>query len=110
MDAAQVRDDPVIRHFLEKIADVRGRIGKIVLFGSRARGDNKPWSDYDVLLLVDKRDQALVDRLYDSVGEVEDNLYCDVSLKIVPQAEWERRRRLGSRFVANVTREGIILG
>ena len=110
MDPAQVRDDPVIRQFLEKIADVRGRIGRIVLFGSRARGNNQPWSDYDVLLIVDKRDQALVDRLYDSVGQVEDNLYCDLSLKIIPETEWERRRSLGSRFVANVTREGIVLG
>jgi uncharacterized protein len=110
MDPEQAQSDPVIRQFLEKIADVRGRIAKIVLFGSRARGDDKPWSDYDVLLVVDKRDQALVDRLYDSVGEVEDNLYCDLSLKIIPEAEWERRRNLGSRFVANVTREGIVLG
>jgi hypothetical protein len=110
MQPARVQDDPVLRQFLQKIADVRGRIGKIVLFGSRARGDNKPWSDYDVLLLVDKRDQALTDRLYDAVGEVEDNSYCDLSLKIIPKAEWERRRALGSRFVANVMREGILLG
>jgi hypothetical protein len=37
-------------------------------------------------------------------------MYCDLSLKIVAQAEWERRRHLGSRFVANVTKEGIVLG
>lgn len=75
-----------------------------------ARGDHKPWSDYDVLLLVDKRDQGLVDRLYDSVVEVENDLFCDLSLKIVAEAEWERRRGLGSRFVANVSKEGIVLG
>ena len=110
MSSPQPQDDPVIRLFLERIKGLRERIAKIVLFGSRARGDNKPWSDYDVLLLVDKRDQLLVDQLYDSVVEVENDLYCDLSLKIVAQAEWERRRHLGSRFVANVTKEGIVLG
>lgn len=110
MDPAQVRDDPVIRQFLEKIADVRERVAKVVLFGSRARGDNRPWSDYDVLLLVDKRDQTLKDRIYDSVVEIQADLGCDLSLKIIPEAQWERQRALGSRFVANVTREGIVLG
>jgi hypothetical protein len=69
MSSPQPQDDPVIRLFLERIGGLRERIAKIVLFGSRARGDNKPWSDYDVLLLVDKRDQLLVDQLYDSVVE-----------------------------------------
>ena len=100
----------MIRQFLEKISGLRGRIGKIVLFGSRARGDEKPWSDYDLLLIVDKRDQALVDRIYDLAMEVESNFFCDLSFKIIPEAEWERRRSVGSRFVVNVTREGIVLG
>lgn len=110
MVSERPQDDPVIRLFVEKLADLRERIGRIVLFGSRARGDHKPWSDYDVLLIVDKRDQPLVDRIYDSVMEVEDNFYCDLSLKIIPEAEWERRRALGSRFVSNVSKEGIVIG
>jgi predicted nucleotidyltransferase len=104
------QDDPVIRQLLGKLEDLRARIAKIVLFGSRARGDHKPRSDYDVLLIVDKRDQTLVDRIYDSVMEVEDNFFCDLSLKIIAEREWERRRTMGSRFVANVAREGIVLG
>ncbi|HEY7334490.1 MAG TPA: nucleotidyltransferase domain-containing protein [Bryobacteraceae bacterium] len=101
---------PVLRQFLQKIADVRGRIGQIVLFGSRARGDNKPWSDYDVLLIVDRRDQALKDRIYDSVVEIQADMGCDLSLKIVSEIEWNKRRAQGSRFASNVAREGIILG
>lgn len=89
---------------------MRGRIGQIVLFGSRARGDNKPWSDYDVLLIVDRRDQALKDRIYDSVVEIQADMGCDLSLKIVSEIEWNKRRAQGSRFASNVAREGIILG
>jgi predicted nucleotidyltransferase len=55
MSSPQPQNDPVIRKFLERIAGLRERISKIVLFGSRARRDSHPWSDYDVLLLVDNR-------------------------------------------------------
>lgn len=110
MSPFQAQKDPVIQEFLRKIADVRPRIGQIVLFGSRARGDDKPWSDYDMLLIVDQRDPSLVNRIYDRVVEIQADTGCDLSLKIIAAAEWDRRRRLGSRFVANVLKEGIVLG
>jgi predicted nucleotidyltransferase len=34
------------------------------------RGDERPWSDYDLLILVDQRDQSLVDAIYDRVVEI----------------------------------------
>lgn len=81
-----------------------------MLFGSRARGDELPWSDYDLLVLVDHRDQTLVDAIYDHVVEIQADTGSDLSLKIMSEAEWDRRQRLNSGFVANVLREGIILG
>jgi uncharacterized protein (UPF0332 family) len=32
-----------------------------------ARGDEKPYSDYDILIVVERRDQPLVDALYEAV-------------------------------------------
>ena len=45
-------DDPTLEVFFSSLAAVRERIEKIILFGSRARGDEKPYSDYDLLLVV----------------------------------------------------------
>lgn len=37
----------LVKNYIKSIKDV-------ILFGSRARGNSDPWSDYDVLIIVDK--------------------------------------------------------
>src|SRR5258708_5588731 len=75
------KDDLVIRQFLDRIHPLRDRIEKIVLFGSRARGQAAPWSDYDVMIVVHEREQGLVDRLYDAVVQVLCSTEKELSLK-----------------------------
>ena len=54
---AEPADDPVLTRFRAALEHAyAGRIARIVLFGSRARGDAGPESDYDVgLFLTDLR-------------------------------------------------------
>ncbi len=104
------QDDPILKRFTASLDTHQPHIRKIVLFGSRARGDECPWSDYDLLILVDERNQSLVDRIYDSVVEIQADTGCDLSLKIMSEAEWDRRQQAKSSLVANVLREGIVLG
>ncbi len=102
--------DPVLADFLRRIAPWRSRIARIVLFGSRARGDYNPDSDYDLLLVVDRRDEALTEGLYDAVVDV----LCEharlVSLKIFPRAEFERLAGIPSPFMRRVLTEGLPVG
>ena len=52
----RVTDDPVLRRFRAELDRVYGdRIERVVLFGSRARGDHREDSDYDVAVFL--RDQ-----------------------------------------------------
>jgi predicted nucleotidyltransferase len=104
------QDDVILKRFTASLNAYRPHIRKIVLFGSRARGDERPWSDYDLLILVDRRDRSLVNGIYDAVVEIQADTGCDLSLKIMSEAEWDRRRQAKSSFVANVSREGIVLG
>jgi uncharacterized protein len=104
------QDDPVLKRFVANLDALRPRVRKIVLFGSRARGDANPWSDYDVLILVDRRDQSLVDSIYDLAVEIQADTGSDLSLKIMAEVEWDRRQRAGSSLVANVSKEGVVLG
>jgi predicted nucleotidyltransferase len=75
-----VNIDPVLTRFREALADTYGdRLERAVLFGSRARGDARPDSDYDVaVFLRDVRDRFqelnrlayLSTNLLDETGEV----------------------------------------
>jgi predicted nucleotidyltransferase len=52
-------NDPILRRFWAALNEIYGeRIDRVVLFGSRARGDARPDSDYDVAVFL----KALPDR------------------------------------------------
>jgi len=50
-----------LREYVERVSR-RVRLHAAILFGSRARGDHGPWSDYDLLLIRDFKEPYL-DRL-----------------------------------------------
>ena len=103
-----VTDDPVLTRFRSALDAAYGdRIERVVLFGSRARGDHRPDSDYDVAVflrriggvgeeigrLVDLADPILVD-----TGAI---------INAVALPEGSHSHRTG--FMAEVRREGVDL-
>jgi len=102
--------DPVVREFLGQISPLVPQIERIILFGSRARGDAKPYSDYDILIVVREKKRPLVDALYQAVMEVLYRTERLVSLKIYRDSDFERFVSLPTPFMANVLRDGVTLG
>jgi predicted nucleotidyltransferase len=50
-------DNPVLVRFRRALDDVYGdKIERVVLFGSRARGDVRPGSDYDIAVFLNVQD------------------------------------------------------
>jgi uncharacterized protein len=46
-------DDPILKHFRAALTDLYGeRLERVVLFGSRARGDAREDSDYDFAVFI----------------------------------------------------------
>ena len=103
--------DPLVQRFLEKVGKVREKIQAVYLFGSRARGTERPDSDYDLLLVV-REDFSLVekDALYDQVIDILLDTGRLISLKIFKQKEFRRLRDLGTPFLSRVLQEGIKVG
>ena len=83
--------------------------GKAILYGSRARGDARKDSDWDILILLDK--DTLDQSDYDNISYPFVLLGCDLGQEINPimytTKEWESYRI--TPFYENVTRDGIVL-
>jgi len=64
----------VEREMEEVVERLRREFGAkaIVLFGSRARGDWKPWSDFDLLIIADFKEKYLdrVGRVLEALGDI----------------------------------------
>lgn len=106
-----MQKDPVIARFIGGMGRLRRKINTIYLFGSRARSQARPDSDYDLFLIV-SQDFSLSDKskLYDQVMDILLETGRLVSLKIFKVSEFDRLRRLETPFIQNVLREGIKVG
>jgi predicted nucleotidyltransferase len=52
--AERPQEDPVLIRFRAAVTEIYGdRVERVVLFGSRARGDAKPVADYDVAVFIE---------------------------------------------------------
>ena len=103
------RVDHVLDSFLRQITVVRGDVVELYLYGSRARGDHHPDSDYDVFVVLHERTRDTIDRLYDAVVDVVCETGSLVSLKIVSREQFWRLVVAGNPLVANVLHEGVPL-
>lgn len=106
------RTDEVIEKFLRGITDsgLREKIERMYLFGSRARGDERPDSDYDLMIVSDQPDREFRDKIYDIVIDIFLETGRDISLKIYKTPEFQRLRGMQTPFMKNVLREGIKIG
>ncbi|MBF0488057.1 MAG: nucleotidyltransferase domain-containing protein, partial [Nitrospirae bacterium] len=96
--------DPIVADFLRGIAFLKGQIREIYLFGSRTRSDWRPDSDYDILIVVEKKDRVIKDKLYDSVMDILLETGKLVSLKIFQTNEFMRLKSIPTPFMENVMR------
>lgn len=85
-----------------------GRVQRLILYGSKARGDTHSESDVDLLVVVDSRTREVTDTILDLAARPwEDGVYLEV-LEMTP-ADLAAQCALGTPFIRNVAEEGIPL-
>ena len=81
---------------------------RIVLFGSRARGDARADSDYDLLVVEDRPKEGRMKRWVDlrfALPEVG----CGIDLVLTNEEEWRRWSGGLNHLYARASREGKVL-
>lgn len=102
------RRDEVLELFLTKLRQRLGvHLKRVILFGSRARGDNDPTSDYDCLVILDEVSSSTKDTIDEVAGEL---LYeYNVVFSVFPISEEKHQKQKYSPLLMNVNEEGIVL-
>jgi len=90
-------------------ADLRKRLIKLILYGSRARGGNMEDSDLDLVALVDEKTPEIEGALDEvAYGVMWDHDFKPViSLKVFSEARFRSATEKGLSFYKHVEKEGI---
>jgi predicted nucleotidyltransferase len=104
------KEREAVTYFVEQLRQrYPGRILQTMLFGSKARGDSQPWSDIDILVVVDREEWQFQHAISTLAARV--SLEYDVLIgpRIIGQSRWERMREHSFGLYRNVVAEGIPL-
>ena len=94
----------IAKEFAEAIKS--DKIVKIILFGSVARGEDREYSDIDILIVSDYRDDIWED-IADIIGEIVLNNQELISVHIMNTNRFNTAQNYS--FLSNVLKDGIIL-
>jgi predicted nucleotidyltransferase len=99
-----------VQRFVEQLnRRFPNRIRQTTLFGSKARGDSRTWSDIDILVIVDDEDWRFQHAISDVASDI--SLAFDVLIgpRVTSEERCERMERDGSGLYRNIAAEGIPL-
>lgn len=102
-----MRKDEIIQRIKEKVKRISPG-ADIILFGSEARGESKPDSDIDILILVDESSVTHKSEITDSIYDIELETGVLISPIIYTKSQWANRP-FKTPFYINVMNEGIYL-
>jgi uncharacterized protein len=101
--------DPILQQFLVGLTDLYGdRIERVVLFGSRARGDANADSDYDVALFLNDLTDVWTEvrRIVDLQLLLRDDTGAEIHTLPFPAGRWRDPR---SPLMFEIRKDGIDL-
>ena len=107
MDRAQI-NDPILTGFRTALDEIYGsRLDQVVLFGSRARGDARPDSDYDVAIFL--HDMADRWRELDRLSDLRVQFFDQTGAFVVALPYLSESFNDGSPLMHEIRRDGVRL-
>jgi predicted nucleotidyltransferase len=106
----EAQEQQAVQSFVCQLRDLLAeQLLDVVLFGSKARGDSGPWSDIDILIVVQVEGWPLRREISTLAARI--SLEYDVLIgpRVIGRERWERMRQDRFRLYQNVAAEGISL-
>jgi len=96
----------LIRQKVNKLDDT----AEVILYGSRARGDNKRDSDWDVMILLNRRnvDKKVEQIFRHHLLDIELEIGVPISVFVYSKSDWEGKYSITPLF-KNIKKEGILI-
>ena len=100
--------DEKVQFFSNRLKEkLASHLSQIMLFGSHARGDAHPGSDYDFLVVLQNKQKQYIDIIRQTEVEFLNRFDTLSSSLVYDAAEWEMRK--GLPISINISREGVVL-
>ena len=101
-------EQPILQEFKRRVEQrFPGELVRVVLFGSKARGDASVESDIDLLTVVRSEDWKLGDDVRDIGYELEIAHGVVLSIQVMGQRQYQELKARGSTFLEQVEQEGL---
>jgi predicted nucleotidyltransferase len=102
----KVRTRNISRLIKQKVSELDPQ-AEVILYGSRARGDERIDSDWDILILIEDHSDIYTERkfrnkLYDLELEIGESF----SVFVYSKKDWHKKQYI-TPFYQNVSREGL---
>lgn len=104
------KEKKVIEEFKERIKEkFADEIIKIVVFGSKARGDAEKNSDIDILVITSSDDWRMGDEIREIGYELDEEIDYRLSIQVIPESHINYLRNNGFQFIKNIESEGVVI-
>jgi predicted nucleotidyltransferase len=105
-----IAEQPIIEEFKRRVeARFPGELIRLMIFGSKVRGEAIPESDVDLLAVIQSDNWRLGDEIR-GVGyalELEHGVV--LSIQVISQNHYERLRSNGTQFFHVLEQEGVVV-
>ncbi|MHC4482752.1 MAG: nucleotidyltransferase domain-containing protein [Planctomycetota bacterium] len=106
--ALSAQEKSALQQFKTGLEQALGnRLIELRLFGSKARGDDQPNSDTDVLVIVASDDWHIRDTVYDAATDILLQMDICISPKVISKNRFDQLRKEGTSFIHNVSKDAI---
>ena len=107
--ALSPKEKSALKHFKDGLNQALGaQLIELKLFGSKARGDDRPDSDLDVLVIVTDDDWRICDVVYGIATDILLQTEVSVSPKVISKNLLEKLQKENTFFVRNISRDASI--